>query len=139
MSLKKCFQAGQLKNVTPDLALAKKSLLRGKNILNEVKKLQKQNFIEVSEQRLYQAYFHMFKALLYKDGVKERSHYCTILYVKEKYQPKLNSYVEIIEILKDLRNQSQYGVEEVYREEEEIKNWLQDAHALSYLIEEQLS
>ena len=81
----------------------------------------------------------MFKALLYKDGVKERSHYCTILYVKEKYQPKLNSYVEIIEILKDLRNQSQYGVEEVYREEEEIKNWLQDAHALSHLIEEQLS
>ena len=111
MSLKKCFEKGQLKKMTADLSLAKKSLKRGVSILDEIPKLKTAGFLEISEQRLYQAFFHMIKALLYKDGIKERSHYCAILYVKETYENILESEISTMEVLKDIRNQSQYGIE----------------------------
>ena len=125
MSLKKCFETGQLKKGIPDLSLAKKSLKRGISILEEIPKLTKSAFLEVAEQRLYQAFFHMIKALLYKDGVKEHSHYCTILYVKEAYGKVLESELSTMEALKDLRNQSQYGVDSPDLNEEEINDWCQ--------------
>lgn len=124
MSLKKCFETGQLKSITADLSLAKKSLKRGLSILEEIPRLKELDFLEVAEQRLYQAFFHMIKALLYKDGVKERSHYCTILYVKETYGKLLEDELTIMEVLKDIRNQSQYGIESPFLNEEEINDWL---------------
>jgi len=125
MSLKKCFEIGHLKKGTPDLSLAKKSLKRGFSILEEIPRLTKSTFLEAAEQRLYQAFFHMIKALLYKDGIKEHSHYCTILYVKETYGKALESDLSTMEALKDLRNQSQYGVESPDLNEEEINDWCQ--------------
>lgn len=124
MSLNKCFETGQLKKMNADLSLAKKSLKRGVSILDEIPKLRDAKFLEIAEQRLYQAFFHMIKALLYKDGIKERSHYCTILYVKETYGKLLKKEVSTMEILKDLRNQSQYGIESLSLNEEEIDDWL---------------
>ncbi len=111
--------------MTADLSLAKKSLKRGVSILDEIPKLRDAKLLEVTEQRLYQAFFHMIKALLYKDGIKERSHYCTILYVKEIYGKSLKSEISTMEVLKDLRNQSQYGIESPSLSEEEINDWLQ--------------
>ena len=125
MSLKKCFEMGQLKKITADLSLSKKSLKRGVLILEEIPRLTKSEFLEVAEQRLYQSFFHMIKALLYKDGIKERSHYCVILYVKETYGSALESEIATMEVLKDLRNQSQYGVESPDLNEEEINDWCQ--------------
>ncbi len=139
MSLKECFEKGQLKRVNPDLALAKKSLKRGIDILKEISALVEARFIEAAEQRLYQAFFHMFKALLYKDGIKEHSHYCTILYVKETYKNKLGKFISTVEILKDLRNQSQYGIESPFINREEIDEWINTADGLSQVLDKILS
>ena len=134
MSLKKCFETGQLKKMPPDLSLAKKSLQRGFVILDEIPKLKEADFLEIAEQRLYQAFFHMIKALLYKDGIKEHGHYCTILYVKETYGKVLENELSIMETLKDLRNQSQYGVESPSLDESEINSWLEMGKSLHQKI-----
>lgn len=120
--------------MTSDLSLAKKSLKRGVSILDEIPKLKDTKLLEITEQRLYQGFFHMIKALLYKDGVKERSHYCTILYVKETYGKSLESEISIMEVLKDLRNQSQYGIESPSLDEEEINDWLKTGEMLHQKI-----
>ena len=134
MSLKKCFETGQLKKMPPDLSLAKKSLQRGFVILDEIPKLKEADFLEIAEQRLYQAFFHIIKALLYKDGIKEHGHYCTILYVKETYGKVLENELSIMETLKDLRNQSQYGVESPSLDESEINPWLEVGKSLHQKI-----
>ena len=134
MSLKKCFETGQLKKMPPDLSLAKKSLQRGFVILDEIPKLKEADFLEIAEQRLYQAFFHMIKALLYKDGIKEHGHYCTILYVKETYGKVLENELSIMETLKDLRNQRQYGVESPSLDESEINSWLEMGKSLHQKI-----
>lgn len=139
MSLKECFEKGQLKRINPDLALAKKSFKRGIDILKEINALVDAEFIEAAEQRLYQAFFHMFKALLYKDGIKERSHYCTILYVQETYKNKLGKFISTVEILRDLRNQSQYGLESSLVNREEIDEWVKTGGELSKTLSEILS
>ncbi|HLD74098.1 MAG TPA: HEPN domain-containing protein [Bdellovibrionota bacterium] len=138
MSLKKCFETGQLKKIPADLSLGKKSLQRGLLILDEIPRLKEADFLEVAEQRLYQAFFHMIKALLYKDGVKEHSHYCTILYVKENYGKILESELSTMETLKDLRNQSQYGVESPSLDKEEIVLWLKIGKSLCHRIKKLL-
>lgn len=134
MSLKKCFETGQLKKISADLSLTKKSLKRGFSILEEIPRLRESDFLEIAEQRLYQAFFHMIKALLYKDGIKEHSHYCAILYVKETYGKSLENEIATMEVLKDLRNQSQYGVESPSLNEEEINDWLKTGKILHQKI-----
>ncbi len=37
---------------------------------------------------LYNAFFHTARALLFRDGIKERSHFCVARYIEEKYVVK---------------------------------------------------
>ncbi|MFH1256964.1 MAG: HEPN domain-containing protein [Candidatus Diapherotrites archaeon] len=63
---------------------------------------------------LYNASFHAARAILFRDGVKERSHYCVSKYIEEKYQEKelitLRQAV-ILDSLREKRNSIQYSLE----------------------------
>ena len=119
--------------------LAQKSLKRAKNVLKEVPKLLSLNFLEIAEQRLYQAVFHGVKALLYQDGVKEKSHVCVSLYFKEKYINQVpNAQLDLLDRLRDVRHESQYGLEEVMLDPDQIKHWLEEAKDLLEVIEKVL-
>ena len=64
-------------------------------VLKDVPQALSINLLEVAEQRLYQAVFHGVKALLYRDGIKEKSHICVSLYFKENYKNNFYSYKKV--------------------------------------------
>ena len=129
--LEKCFANKSLIKTTAEPQLAKKSLKRAHSVLKEVPKALSIDLLELAEQRLYQAVFHAVKALLYNDGIKERSHYCVSLYFKEKYQ-KLTSeeLLTLLDRLRDVRHESQYGLEAPELDKSQIESWFQEALVL---------
>jgi len=65
--------------------------------------------------------------LLFKDGIKERSHYCVSKYIEEKYGEKEIITMQqsiVLESLREKRNSIQYSLEQPEIEEnlEEIYN-----------------
>ncbi|MDV3103349.1 MULTISPECIES: HEPN domain-containing protein [Thermococcus] len=68
----------------------------------------------------YMAMFHAARALLFKDGWREKSHYCIARYLDEFYVKtgKLDgSWVELLDRMRELRHEDQYDI--VYTPEAE--------------------
>lgn len=122
-----CFEQGLLKKIKPNLKYSEQSIKQAEHFLDEADKLIENKINDMAFIALYNASFHAARALLFKDGVKERSHYCVNKYVEEKYQEKefITARQSIIlDSLREKRNSIQYSLEQFEIEEhlEEIYN-----------------
>lgn len=116
-----CFEKGLLKKDLPSLDLAKKSLKQAEFFLKEAHDMIELNKKELAVISLYNAFFHVSRALLFKDGVKERSHFCVARYVESEYVKKklLNSiFLNVFETLMGLRKNIQYSTEKTIIDED---------------------
>ena len=111
---------------------SKQSIKQAEHFLTESNELIDHNIKDMAFIALYNASFHAARALLFKDGIKERSHYCVNKYIEEKYQEKelitLRQAI-ILDSLREKRNVVQYSIEqpeitenldEIYNEVEEF-------------------
>ena len=65
----------------------------------------------------YMAMFHAARALLYKDGIQEKSHIAIYIYLKEKYSNKIPlPILNLLNIHRIERHEVMYGLE--YKPEE---------------------
>jgi uncharacterized protein (UPF0332 family) len=109
-----CFEKGMLKKEAPNLDLAKKSLKQAEFFLKETADLIELAKKQIAVISLYNAFFHISRALLYKEGVKERSHYCIAKYIEEDYVNKnrLNvKFLNTFETIMSMRHNIQYSTE----------------------------
>ena len=65
---------------------------------------------------LYNAFFHLARSLLFKDGIKERSHYCIARYIEKHYD--LDKFVNAFETVMSIRHNVQYSTEKVEIDED---------------------
>ena len=111
--VKKCFEEGLLKIRSPSIGLARKSIKQAESFLYDAEKLIESGMTRMSVIALYNAFFHAARALLFKDGIKERSHYCLARYIETEYvsKGKLDKkFVFALDNLRDLRHASQYSL-----------------------------
>lgn len=125
--LKECFEKGLLKKTAKQPELALKDLKQSEFFLNEANELLEINKKIMAAIALYNAYFHCARALLFKDGIKERSHYCIAKYLEEEYikTKKLEiKFLNGFETIMSIRHNAQYSTEEIEIEEdnEELHN-----------------
>ena len=59
---------------------------------------------------IYTSMFHAARAILFRDGIKERSHICIIIYLKERY-PTLEDYVKVLDSYRRTRHTALYGID----------------------------
>ena len=110
MNLDECFKQGLMKKVTPDIENAKKSLSEsGKNITDAEENL-KIRCYNVVVMLSYTAMFHAARGLLFKDGIKERSHACVPVYIRARY-PQLEKFANILDSYRILHHRTLYGLE----------------------------
>jgi uncharacterized protein (UPF0332 family) len=85
----------------------------------------------------YYSMFHAAKALIFKKGYREKSHYCLLIALRELYvkTKKLNSeFADNFEMIMDIRHEADYAL--TYDEEsariaiENARNFLEKALAL---------
>ena len=83
----------------------------------------------------YMAIFHAARALLFKDGYREKSHECIIRYLEEKYPEIKTAQIEELEKYKSERTHTQYDVNYT-PSEEQAEKMLKFAEKFIQTIEE---
>ena len=79
-----CFRKGLLQNVEPSLTKSRASITEARKWLSEAMKNEVSEAYKLTISSLYSAIFHSVRAVLFRDGVREKSHYCVCVYL-EKY------------------------------------------------------
>ncbi len=112
MNLKECFEKGLLKKERPDKAKAMKSIEAAKHKLNIAKSTFDAKIYEESIINAYAAMFHAARALLFRDGIVEKSHFGVYVYIKEKYSQKVEArFINELNALRLERHELWYGLE----------------------------
>ncbi len=103
MNLKDCFDRGLLKKGKPDLDNALRSLRISEDFLEKAKKNVRIECYDVSVMLSYTSMFHAARAVLFKDGIKERSHACVPVYLKSNY-PEFRKLAETLDSYREFRH-----------------------------------
>ncbi len=122
-----CFEKGLLKKITKNTNLALQDIEQAEFFLNESFDLLKINKKEMATIALYSSIFHAGRALLFQQGVKEKSYYCLQKYLEEKFvKTKILNEEELslFDLLRGMRQEIQYNVTKIKLEEniEELYN-----------------
>lgn len=113
---KECFEKSLLKKTDPQPDLAKKDLKQAEFFLKEADELLQMDKRQICAISLYNSFFHTARALLFKDGVKERSHYCIARYLENHYE--LQNFIDAFETIMSIRHNVQYSTEKVEIDED---------------------
>ena len=85
ITLEECWKEGLLKTIKENTWLVTKSLQTAEKKLRDAVKSLDAGIYDGAVFFAYMSMFHAAKAVLFRDGVRERSHKCVVVYLKEKY------------------------------------------------------
>lgn len=113
-----CFKYRLLRKISPDKQKSRKSLEISKLRLKEAEQAIKLEIFNYAILESYMAMFHASRALLYKDGIQEKSHFAIFIYLKEKYSDRIPLHIlNLLNIHRIERHEAMYGLE--YKPEEQ--------------------
>lgn len=109
-----CFNKGLIRRIAPSKDKAFRSLSKANRWLEEARKSLDFNLFNSCLVSSYSAMFHAARALLFKDGFREKSHYCLARYLEEKYvnTGKLDrAIVDLLDRFRTLRHEDLYELD----------------------------
>ena len=112
MNVDECLKEGILAKIAPDRGKAESSLRMAAHKLSLAEKEIEHGIYENAVLSAYTAMFHAARALLFRDGFKERSHYAVFVYLNEIYSGRLEKkYLNRLNALRLQRHELMYGIE----------------------------
>jgi len=124
LTLEECFASRKLRRIRPDRLKAQKSLDAAAAKLERAKALLDDGHNDAALLYAYSCMFGAGRAILYKDGIQEKSHYCLAKYLEEEYAKRGKIDPETITLLNTFREERHaimYGFEEVEVRDEEAR------------------
>ncbi|MFW6014637.1 MAG: HEPN domain-containing protein [Candidatus Nanoarchaeia archaeon] len=118
MKVKELFEKRLLRKIPPDKEKSVKSLEISLKHLNEAKEIKSLMYNDMIILACYTCMFHAARALLYKDGVQEKSHYAVYIYLKENYSKALGNLIFEFNAAREQRQEGLYGLEYRFKEED---------------------
>lgn len=128
MNLEDCFASNALKKEEPSNEKALKSLKLSEVYIEKARHTLKSRDFDLTLFCSYTSMFHASRALLFKQGIKERSHVCLIAYVKQNY-PELLDEMNLLDSYRRGRHAAVYGLDFIVIEEQ-AKESIKDARHL---------
>ncbi len=143
MNLEECFEKRLLRSARPDRLKSKKAIEMAERAMTQAEKLMGHDFYEQAVLYSYTAMFQGARAILFKDGIFEKSHYCVIEYLKRTYvqSGKLDqSHIHWLDTYRIERHETLYGLEKLDIRENDASAAISSAKnflvAIRRLIEE---
>jgi uncharacterized protein (UPF0332 family) len=120
-TIEDCFRERLLRRIGPSGEKTEKSMEVAKKRLDEAKRAIDSDFFSFAVIESYTAMFHAARALLYRDGIQEKSHYATFIYMKEKYGSKIPlNIINFLNIHRVERHDTLYGLDYEPKEDDAI-------------------
>jgi len=112
MRVNDCFKKRLLRKIKPDKAKTLKSIEISADKLEKAKIAYEKELYDFCIISGYTSMFHAARALLYKDGIQEKSHYCTVLYIKENYSKEIPYHlIQSLDTFRKERHETLYGLD----------------------------
>jgi len=139
MNLKECFEKRRLRKVRPSFGKSGKSFRAAERKLRRAKELFRDNFFDEAVVASYTSMFNAARALLFKEGVVEKSHYCVVEYLKEKYKQKLSmKYIGWLNTYREGRHAVLYDIEGMEVDKSEAEESIKKAEEFLGAVKELL-
>ena len=117
-NIEDCFRFRLLRKIESDQEKTKKSFELAKKCLKDAGEVMKLEIFDFAILKSYMAMFHAARALLYKDGIQEKSHYAIFIYLKEKYSGEIPLHIiNFLNVHRIERHEAMYSLE--YKPEEQ--------------------
>lgn len=116
-----CFEKGLLKKCEKSKTMALQDIEMAEFFLNEGYDLIDLGKKEMAIIAMYNSVFHAARALLYLEGVGEKSHYCLQKYIEEKFSGKgllSDKDLSLFDLLRGMRQETQYNLRRIPLEED---------------------
>ena len=121
-----CFKKRLLRRTKPDKLKVTKALEMAEVKKERAFELFKNDFFEESIVASYTSMFQAARAILFHDGVIEKSHACVVAYLREYYSSKLGqNMINWLDTYRLERHESFYGLEKSVIDEDEAKDALE--------------
>ena len=118
-----CFKKRLLRIIKPDKLKSTKALEMAEIKKERALELFENDFFEESIVASYTCMFQAARALLFHDGVIEKSHACVVAYLREHYSSKLGqNMINWLDTYRLERHESFYGLEKSIIDEDEAKD-----------------
>jgi len=112
MNVDECFKKRMLRKTPPDIKKAERSLEIAEHKLETAKDAFGKKLYGPTIIYGYTSMFHSSRALLYRDGIQEKSHICLVLYVRENYSNKIPPYlINSLDSFRKERHETLYGLD----------------------------
>jgi uncharacterized protein (UPF0332 family) len=108
-----CYERGLLRKVDPSQEKAAASISHAREWVNEARKDLGIGAVRSSLVAVYMGYFHSARAVLYHDGIREKSHYCIGVYLETYVEKKQleEEWVVLFDHMRGLRQADQYSLD----------------------------
>jgi len=110
MRLEECFNRGLLRKAKVSEDIITKELHNAYRHLENATKCLDEGMYDLAVVSVYTAMFHASRAILFRDGIKERSHICVVEYLRVKY-PDLGEYITVLDNYRQSRHTMLYGID----------------------------
>jgi uncharacterized protein (UPF0332 family) len=128
-SLQDCIRDGLIRKIPKSTVRYENSLIAAEKWLIEAKTTYDARAYNASMMCAYLTMFHSSRSILYRDGYREKSHYCVARYLETEYAtkgPLETKWIDILDHYRETRHRSQYDIN-LYTTEEEAKEALDSA------------
>ena len=126
---KECFRKGLLQKVKPSKDKCKSSIEKAEQWLEEAEKNIESFAFDSCLASSYMATFHASRAILFRDGIREKSHFCIARYLEKYVKDNLleEEWVVLLDRMRDIRHMNQYTLQ-YHATDEEASSCLHSAN-----------
>jgi uncharacterized protein (UPF0332 family) len=140
MKTSECFQKRLLRRTNPDLLKVTKALEMAEMKKQRAQDLFENDFFEESIVSSYTSMFQAARALLFHDGVIEKSHACVVAYLREHYSSTLGQdKINWLDTYRLERHESFYGLEKSNVDEHEAEDALEKSEKFLETVQQILT
>jgi uncharacterized protein (UPF0332 family) len=136
ISFDDCLKKGLIRKTAPSKEQALLSIDKSGKLLEEAKADLEDERFNSATVMAYLSILNSSKALLYRDGFREKSHACVTRYLEAKYSEKLSTEkINLLDHFRETRHDVQYDIEYM-ADNESSKQIVEFADEILHLIEE---
>ena len=117
MTLKECFDKKLLVRTRPSENKANQSLVSARASLKKARDNLRIDNADIAVVMAYTAMFHSLRALLFAQGVKERSHICMLEYIRGNFK-ELRAITREADAYRRFRHSALYGLDVLVSEDD---------------------
>jgi len=140
MKARECFQKRLLRRTNPDPFKVTKALEMAEMKKQRSQDLFENDFFEESIVSSYTSMFQAARALLFHDGVIEKSHACVVAYLREHYSATLGQdKINWLDTYRLERHESFYGLEKSNVDEHEAEDALEKSEKFLETVQQILT